>query len=229
MPTSTVEQYVKTIFQEEERTRTALVQMKQLSLAMEVTPGTATAMVKHLAENALVRYTPRKGVALTTKGRKLALTIVRRHRLIETFLEQVLGYDWTEVHDDAERLEHAVSETFVQRLDAYLGYPDADPHGDPIPSAEGFIEKRGSVPLEQCPAGCRFLVSRIENADRNRLEFMKANRIVPGERFSLQEKNVTAGTITLCHDESTELLTIGFDLGLSISVIVLPPEIPIGN
>lgn len=220
MPTSTVEQYIKTVYQEEERTHIPLIQMKQLADAMGVTPGTATAMVKHLAENALLEYTPRRGVSLTMNGRKLALTMVRRHRLIEAFLEQVLGYDWTEVHDDAERLEHAVSETFVQRVDAYLGFPDADPHGDPIPSRDGVIEKHGAVSLDTCEVGCSVIVSRVDNADRERLAFMKEHRVIPGEVFVLEEKNETAGTITLRHRNSLQPLTIGLNFGLSIRVVM---------
>ncbi|TVR66267.1 MAG: metal-dependent transcriptional regulator [Spirochaetaceae bacterium] len=219
MATSTVEQYIKTIYQEEERTRTPLVQMKRLSRAMEVTPGTATSMVKHLADNALVQYTPRKGVTLTSRGRKLALGMIRRHRLIETFLEQVLEYDWSDVHDDAERLEHAVSDTFVERLDKYLGFPDRDPHGDPIPSAELVMGKSGSIPLRECTVGRSFSVARVKNAGRDRLAFMKEHRVVPGEQFVLDQKNETAGTMTLRHHDSGESLTIGFDLGSSISVV----------
>ncbi len=221
MPTSTVEQYVKTIFQEEERTPGAIVPMKQISDAMEVTPGTATSMVKHLAERALVSYTPRKGVALTAKGRELALTMVRRHRLIETFLEQVLGYDWSEIHDDAERLEHAVSDKFVQRIDAYLGFPDADPHGDPIPSQEGVIEKRRTVSLDRCEVGSRFLVSRIGDNDSDFLAFMKQHRVIPGEPFELLQRNETAGTITFRHRDHTEPVTVGLSLGSRISVTLL--------
>lgn len=219
MATSTVEQYIKTIYQEEERTRAPLVQMKRLSRAMDVTPGTATSMVKHLAENALVQYTPRKGVALTARGRKMALGMIRRHRLIETFLEQVLGYDWSDVHEDAERLEHAVSENFVERLDEYLGFPDRDPHGDPIPSAALVIGKTGSIPLRECSVGSTFTVARVKNADRDRLAFMKEHKVVPGELFVLDQKNETAGTMTLRHHSSEESLTIGFDLGSSITVV----------
>jgi DtxR family transcriptional regulator, Mn-dependent transcriptional regulator len=206
--TSTVEQYIKTIYQQEESARGSVVQMKQVSEAMAVTPGTATAMVKHLAENSLVSYTPRKGVALTPKGKKLALTMVRRHRLIETFLEQVLGYDWAEVHDDAERLEHAVSEKFIQRVDSYLGHPGVDPHGDPIPSAEGLIDRQTSVPLNRCSAGDEVRISRLQNDDPAFLLMMKTQRLMPGETFVVTDMNETAGTVTLRHHESTNCFTM---------------------
>jgi len=111
--------------------------MKMLADTMEVSPGTATSMAKHLATLGLVDYQPRQGVILSAAGRSLAIRIVRRHRLIETFLEQVLNYDWSEVHTDAEELEHVVSDRFVERIEALLGYPEFDPHGDPIPRLDG--------------------------------------------------------------------------------------------
>ncbi|TVR34211.1 MAG: metal-dependent transcriptional regulator [Spirochaetaceae bacterium] len=211
MATSTVEQYIKTIFQQEERARGRVVQMKQLSDAMAVTPGTATAMVKHLAERSLVSYVPRRGVVLTAEGRKLALTMVRRHRLIETFLEQVLGYDWTEVHEDAESLEHAVSEKFIQRIDAYLGHPEADPHGDPIPSESGAIERRTVIPLSRCDSGDSVRISRLRNDDPAFLLMMKEQRLVPGELFQVTEVNRTVGTVTVLHADASASFTIGID------------------
>ena len=211
MATSTVEQYIKTIYQQEERMPGSVVQMKQLSDAMAVTPGSATAMVKHLAGRALVSYVPRKGVVLTAKGRRLALTMVRRHRLIETFLEQALGYDWAEVHEDAERLEHAVTDRFIQRIDAYLGYPDADPHGDPIPSESGAIERRSSIPLNHCDSGDSVRIARLQNNDPAFLLMMKEHRLVPGESFMVTDINQTAGTVTVLHEDTSSSFTLGME------------------
>jgi DtxR family transcriptional regulator, Mn-dependent transcriptional regulator len=218
VPTSTVEQYIKTIYQQEEQDPGRIVSMKQISYAMAVTPGTATAMVKHLSQRDLVRYVPRKGVSLTDSGRRLALTVVRRHRLVETFLEQVLGYDWSEVHEDAERLEHAVSDRFIQRIDAYLGYPPADPHGDPIPSAEGVIDDSPTITLDQCEAGARFAVSRVGDGHADFLALMKEHLVIPGEVFLLDNHNRVGGTITIRHESSDKALTIGYDLGARITV-----------
>ena len=218
MATSTVEQYVKTIYQQEERATGAIVQMKQLSDAMGVTPGTATAMVKHLAERQLIAYVPRKGVRLTAKGRSLALTIVRRHRMIETFLENVLGYDWSEVHEDAEQLEHAVSERFIERIDAYLGHPSVDPHGDPIPSAEGHITRRSSIPLDRCETGDSVRIARLRNDDPAFLLMLKEQRLVPGESFVVTDKNETAGTVTVQHDQASTSFTIS--MGNSTRIMV---------
>lgn len=218
MPTSTVEQYIKTIYQQETLSPGEIVSMKQISEAMAVTPGTATAMVKHLSGRELVRYLPRKGVTLTAAGRRLALTVVRRHRLVETFLEQVLGYDWSEVHEDAERLEHAVSDRFIQRIDAYLGFPPSDPHGDPIPSAEGVIDERPTITLDQCETGARFTVSRVGDGHPDFLALMKKHRVIPGELFLLDEHNAAGGTITIRHEQSDSALTIGYDMGSRITV-----------
>ncbi len=190
--------------------------MKQLSDAMGVTPGTATAMVKHLSERDLVRYLPRKGVSLTPRGRSLALTMIRRHRLIETFLEQVLGYDWGEVHDDAERLEHAVSERFIHRIDAYLGFPVADPHGDPIPSAEGEIAATDSRTMDLQQVGAVVSISRVDASDPGFLELLKDNLVTPGEVFVLEDRNSLAGTISLRHRASGRTLVIGMDQGARI-------------
>lgn len=216
--TSTVEQYIKTIYQEEERSSAEIVHMKQLSEAMGVTPGTATAMVKHLDERKLIRYQPRKGVRLTPRGRAFALTMVRRHRLIETFLENVLGYDWSEVHEDAERLEHAVSDKFIERIDAYLGFPPVDPHGDPIPSAEGHMLRRESVPLDRCEAGDTIRIARLRNDDPSFLLLMKAQCMIPGEAFTVTDRNETAGTMTVQHQGATESFTMS--MGNSTLIMV---------
>lgn len=217
-PTSTVEQYVKIIYGRQERSTSDIVGMKELADAMEVTPGTATAMVKHLHDRALVNYTPRKGVSLTAKGKRLALTMLRRHRLIETFLEQALGYDWSEVHEDAEALEHAVSERFVERIDAYLGRPEVDPHGDPIPNASGKIEVQASVPLNSCEAGEKIVVMRLGDEDPEFLALMKEHMLTPGEVFLVTEINPTAGTLSVRHSRSSKTLTLGLGTGARIFV-----------
>lgn len=217
-PTSTVEQYIKVIFSQQERSGGDIVGMKQLADAMQVTPGTATSMVKHLSAHSLVDYTPRKGVSLTKAGRKLAVTMIRRHRLIETFLEQVLGYDWTEVHDDAEALEHAVSERFIDRIDSFLEYPQTDPHGDPIPDASGAIERRPSVPLDSCRQGEQVTVVRLGDEDPEFLVLMKEHKLTPGEAILVTEVNETAGTVSVRHIESKAPFTLGLAAGARILV-----------
>ena len=127
--------------------------MGHVAAALGVTPGTATTMVKALAESGLAEYEPYTGVRLTKAGEKLAGLVLRRHRLVELFLVQVMGMSWAEVHDEAEQLEHVVSERLIERIDEMLGRPTHDPHGDPIPSADGAIAARHLDNLLTCPVG----------------------------------------------------------------------------
>src|SRR3954452_6989213 len=131
----TVENYLKAIYQAQSGLADpdALVQMGHLAASMHVVPGTATTMVKALADAGLAHYEPYAGVRLTAAGQKLAALVLRRHRLLELVLVRVMGMDWTEVHDEAENLEHAVSDRVIALMDDMLGHPSVDPHGDPIP------------------------------------------------------------------------------------------------
>src|SRR5437764_4466966 len=153
MPSSTVENYLKQIYLEQQPLGGDLVPMGRLATAMAVTPGTATTMIKALAEANLVTYEPRTGVRLTKPGEQLALHVLRRHRLVELFLVKMLGLDWSEVHEEAEHLEHAVSDKVLERMDALLGHPSVDPHGDPIPTAKGHLDELRLDSLADCPLG----------------------------------------------------------------------------
>ena len=135
LPSSTVENYLKAIFHAQLGLprKSDLVPMGQLAAALGVVPGTATTMVKTLSDSGLVKYEPYAGVRLTQAGDKVAATVVRRHRLIERFLVEVLGMGWSEVHVEAEHLEHVMSERVIARIDEMLGHPAMDPHADPIP------------------------------------------------------------------------------------------------
>src|SRR6476646_10653692 len=139
MPSSTVENYVKQIYLEQQAAGAGLVPMGKLAAAMGVVPGTATSMIKALADSGLVEYEPRGGVRLTHGGEQLALHVLRRHRLVELFLVKVVGLDWSEVHADAEELEHAISDKVMEKIDTLLGRPSVDPHGDPIPLPNGHV------------------------------------------------------------------------------------------
>src|SRR5256714_8448369 len=148
MPSITVENYLKQLYLEQQNAPD-LVQMGKLASAMGVVPGTATSMIKALADSGLVSYEPRFGAKLTKGGEQLALHVLRRHRLMELFLVKVLGLDWSEVHDEAEELEHAISEKVLERIDKLLGHPSVDPHGDPIPSAKGKVSEERLVRLPE--------------------------------------------------------------------------------
>src|SRR6187399_3149386 len=167
LPSQTVENYLKTIYLAQlalagaKKDKDALVPMGQISASLGVVPGTATTMIKTLAESGLAHYEPYLGVRLTAAGQKLAGLVIRRHRLVELFLVKVLGMSWAEVHDEAERLEHAVSERLIDRIDEMLGRPAVDPHGDPIPTAEGRIPRQEYLDLMTAPVGELLVVTRV--------------------------------------------------------------------
>ena len=151
MPSLTVENYAKAIYQLAHATDDGAVATGQIAAALGVLPGTVTSMLKTLDESNLATYTPYEGVRLTHSGRALALRVLRRHRLIEQFLSQTLNLSWDEVHEEAEHMEHAVSDSLVDRIDAYLGHPSTDPHGDPIPRADGTVAAIAVRPLADAP------------------------------------------------------------------------------
>src|SRR5215475_1118634 len=175
LPSSTVENYLKAIYQGQTAlpAGTRLVPMGYVASALGVTPGTATTMVKALAESGLAEYEPYSGVRLSKAGSKLAGLVLRRHRLVELFLVQVMGMSWTEVHEEAEQLEHVVSERLIERIDEMLGRPTHDPHGDPIPNQEGAITQRHLDSLLTCPLGTALKVTRITDQDPVFLRFIE--------------------------------------------------------
>src|SRR6478752_1093336 len=176
LPSSTVENYIKAIYQGQSALTSGerLVPMGQVATALGVTPGTATTMVKALAESGLAEYEPYSGVRLSAAGEKLAGLVLRRHRLVELFLVQVMGMSWAEVHDDAEQLEHVVSERLIERIDDMLGHPTHDPHGDPIPNPEGAVANRDFDSLLTCPIGTPLKVTRIADQDPAFLRFIES-------------------------------------------------------
>jgi DtxR family transcriptional regulator, Mn-dependent transcriptional regulator len=197
MATSTVEDYLKHILLEEQHDPQALVPMGQIAGALKVAPGTVTAMVKTLADSGLVTYEPYSGVRLTPSGRQLATHVLRRHRLIELFLVQVMGMDWTEVHSEAEELEHAVSERLIQRMDEMLGFPSVDPHGDPIPNAEGGVAEPAYVSLLECPLGTSVRVARVADQDAGFLRFLEQSALVPGQAVTVLERDAIADSVSI--------------------------------
>src|SRR5215510_8426657 len=183
LPSSTVENYLKAIYQGQAAlgSDVRLVPMGQVAASLGVTPGTATTMVKALAESGLAEYEPYSGVRLSPAGEKLAGLVLRRHRLVEAFLVQVMGMSWDEVHDEAEQLEHVVSERLIERIDEMLGRPTHDPHGDPIPSPEGTIAQRQLDNLLTCPVDTPLKVTRITDQDPAFLRFIENNELKPGQ------------------------------------------------
>jgi DtxR family Mn-dependent transcriptional regulator len=210
LASSTVENYLKAIhlgaagLTPGER----LLPMGQLAAALRVAPGTATTMVKTLADSGLVAYEPYAGVALTPAGEKLAALVLRRHRLIELFLVQVLGFGWDEVHDEAEQLEHVVSDRLIERIDEMLGRPEADPHGDPIPTAEGAFRTQKVQSLLTCPLDTPVTVTRIVDQDKVFLRFIESHDLKPGQAIRVEARDAASDSVKL-RGKGDQAITIG--------------------
>lgn len=197
MASSTVENYLKEILVVTLEHEITKVPMGQVAKVLEVTPGTATSMAKSLERDGWVVYYPRIGVSLTRKGRKLAMNMLRRHRLLETFLVETLGLDWGEIHAEAEELEHAISEKVLEKLDDFLGRPRFDPHGDPIPSKGGVIQRIASKPLSDFAVKEEVRIESIIDQDKEFLKFARKAKLVPGQVFMIVGKEDCADAITL--------------------------------
>ena len=197
MPTSTVEDYLKRILLEEDRLAGERVPMGQIAAGLDVTPGTVTAMVKTLADSGLLDYEPYAGVRLAAAGRQLAAHVLRRHRLIELFLVEVMGMDWSEVHGEAERLEHAVSERLIERMDEMLDRPVVDPHGDPIPDAHGRVAEPARTSLATCPVGEPQKVARVEDQSPEFLRLVERRGLRPGRRLRVEARDAAADIVRL--------------------------------
>ena len=218
MPSATVEDYIKHIYLVSEKRSSGDVAMGQVAEALGVVPGTATTMVKALSDAGLVEYAPRVGVKLTEPGRKLALHVLRRHRLIEQFLVEVLGFDWSEVHEEAEQMEHVVSDLLLERIDRYLGHPTEDPHGDPIPSAAGELIHGQVETLMECPLQTHVTVARISDQDTEFLNYITESGLNPGVTLCVKARSERAESVELELIGSGDSLTLG--KGAAVKILV---------
>jgi DtxR family Mn-dependent transcriptional regulator len=208
-PSHTVENYLKNIYQAQLSLPDGdMVSMGQLATALGVVPGTATTMVKALAESGLAHYEPYTGVRLTAAGQKLAALVLRRHRLVELFLVRVMGMDWTEVHDEAENLEHAVSDRLIALIDDMLGHPSVDPHGDPIPDRHGSLPSHDYDSLLTCDLGKPVTIARISDQDRAFLQFAEKHELRPGDAVQVEERSAEGDSVRL-RVRNNRRLTIG--------------------
>jgi DtxR family Mn-dependent transcriptional regulator len=195
----TIENYVKTIDSRPAATG-------ELAEALGVSPGTVTSMLKTLAESGLARYTPYEGVKLTGQGTALALRVLRRHRLIELFLVKTLDLAWDEVHEEAENMEHAVSDLLIDRIDEFLGRPDTDPHGDPIPRADGTMPRPDTQRLADLEAGKSFRLMRVMDQSPEFLRYLSENGLPLGAAGTLVRHRPEAGVVTVSVDSGETTL-----------------------
>ncbi len=202
--TRSVEDYLKAIYRLSPQGRAAST--SEIAQRLELSPASVSGMVKRLSEQGLLEHVPYKGVQLTPEGRRAALRMLRRHRLIEAFLVAHLGYTWDTVHDEAERLEHAVSDTLVDRMAAVLGHPAVDPHGDPIPTSEGDILELASTPLSDVPAGAAVEVRQVEESQPDRLRYIASIGLRPGVHVTVVDRQPFEGPITIAVDGRTHVV-----------------------
>lgn len=160
-------------------------------------PGSVTGMIKKLAEMNLVTHTPYQGVRLTPAGEKIALEVIRHHRLLELYLVEALGYSWDEVHEEAEKLEHHISEKLEARIAAHLGQPNFDPHGDPIPSLDGNLPNSTDLCLDDLPIGAPGRIVRVRDQSAERLRYLAELELVPGADVQITDSAPFDGPITV--------------------------------
>lgn len=208
--TRSVEDYLKAIYRLTPEGRPAAT--SEIAHLLELSAPSVSGMVKRLSELGLLEHLPYKGVQLTAEGRRAALKMVRRHRLIESYLVEFLGYSWDTVHQEAERLEHAVSDTLVERMAAALGHPTVDPHGDPIPTADGSVEEPETTPLAVLDAGDTAEIVRVVENDADRLRYLASLGLKPGATITVLDRQPFGGPVTI--ETRGEIQVIGQALAL---------------
>ena len=212
-PSSSVGNYLKAIW---ELSGEGAASTKDVAERLSISSASVSNMFVRLREMGLAEYERYQGAALTEAGRVEALRLLRRHRLIETFLLECLGYSWDEVHQEAESLEHAVSETFTERLARFLGHPDYDPHGDPIPTAEGTFKPDNSIALDEAEAGQRVRIAKVGD-EASVLDYLGERGLVPGRLVNVREVRTLDGVVTV-EDEDGHTHALGESLARSVFV-----------
>jgi DtxR family Mn-dependent transcriptional regulator len=214
-----IENYTKAIYALEQRSQQPVTN-NALADRLGVTPASASSMVKKLAGLKLVSRVPYKGVKLTPKGRRVALEVLRHHRLLELYLEQSLGVPWDRVHDEAEVLEHVLSEELEELIASKLGNPTRDPHGDPIPSRELRVEEERTERLSELQVGAHGIFVRISDSDPDMLRYLAKRGITPGDRFEVVEKQPFDGPLSTRFGNRVHVL--GGELADAMRVLTAP-------
>jgi DtxR family Mn-dependent transcriptional regulator len=213
-PSSSVEDYLKAIW---ELGGEGTASTKDVAERLSISSASVSNMFVRLRDIGLTEYERYQGASLTEAGRVEALRLLRRHRLIETFLLEHLGYAWDEVHKEAESLEHAVSDEFTERLAEFLGYPEHDPHGDPIPAVDGSLELDDSFPLSKATTGQRVRIYRVGDEEAEKLAYLEEHGLMPGRLFEVKEVRALDGVVTV-EDEDGKAHSIGGPLASSVFV-----------
>lgn len=201
-----VEDYLKAVYSLNERGKAAGT--SELARALEIQPASVSGMIRRLAEDGLLQHEPYRGVRLTRQGHREALKILRRHRIIETFLVQRLGYPWDDVHEEAERLEHAASETLIDRMADALGNPATDPHGAPIPTRTGEVDPTPGRSLDEVLPGTGVLVRSVPDNNRERLRYCEDVGLVPGAHVTVTDADADGDSVVVVVGPGSEPVRI---------------------
>jgi DtxR family Mn-dependent transcriptional regulator len=221
--TPNMEDYLKAIYMVQQRGETVTTSLLSEQLG-GLKPGSVTGMIKKLAELNLITHTPYQGVSLTPAGERIALEVLRHHRLLELYLVQALGYSWDEVHEEAEALEHYISEKLEARIAARLGQPDFDPHGDPIPSLEGTLPDSTSTSLGDLSPGAQGRIVRVSNQNTEHLRYLAELGLVPGALIEVTDVAPFEGPISLRVTEPAQTTVLDRRLAQGILVELHPVE-----
>jgi DtxR family Mn-dependent transcriptional regulator len=220
--TPAIEDYSKAIFALESR-KDEPVSTNALAERLGITPGSVSAMLKRLDELGVTTHVPYRGVRLTSEGRRIALEVVRHHRLLESYLAEALGMSWDRVHAEAEVLEHVLSDDLEELIAAKLGHPTVDPHGDPIPNADLELQERPTDRMESLQPGDTGLFVRVSDSDPEMLRYLAERGIAPGERFTVRERQPFGGPLFVLFGDREH--AIGGQLAGAMRVEVeRPPE-----
>lgn len=216
MPTPAVQDYLKAIFQLADGAEDAAVGTSAIAERLGVAPGSVTGMLKRLGEQGLVEHQRYQGARLTTRGRREAIRMIRRHRVLELFLVEVLGYTWDQVHVEAEQLEHAASDGLINRMAAVLGDPEADPHGHPIPSPAGRLAEPELPTLAELQPGRVATLRRVSDEDAEALRYLARLNLIPGVELEVLERTPLRGPLRVRVGETEEM--VGMELAERLRV-----------
>lgn len=202
--TAAVEDYLKAIYKLQHQGEAAST--GAVARMLDISPASVTNMAKRLADMRLVEYESYRGVTLTEAGTKIALEVIRHHRLLELYLKEIMDYSWEQLHEEAERLEHHISEEFESKLDELLGYPTHDPHGHPIPTREGTVDEMASSVLADIETGRHAIISHLNDDDPALLHHLEERGLLPGKELEVVNREPFEGPMTVCIDGEEQLV-----------------------
>jgi|SRR5690625_449390 len=217
-----VEDYIKSIYRLEAENEGKGVPTTRIADYVGVSSASVTNMIKRLAKMGLVNYESYYGTTLTASGKKIALEIIRHHRLLELYLMEVMGYSWDEVHDEAEKLEHHISERFEEKIAELLDHPTHDPHGDPIPSKDGVMPEVATQPLTEAGKGEKLIIGRVLDQNPELLRYLDKIGLIPGADVVVVDKAPFQGPLTLRIEGREQV--IGHEVGMQIFVTPLASD-----